>query len=141
MICSVCQEEKPSDFFYKYRSKCKDCIYARQLFIQKEKWGDDYVSKKAYMQLSKRVKHRYGITFDDANKLLIEQNNKCKICKINIEWQSKERNNTACIDHCHLSDEVRGILCHKCNLALGLFNDSLELMSEAIDYLKLYKEN
>ena len=40
------------------------------------------------------------------------------------------------VDHCHTSNEVRGILCLKCNMALGNFKDSIENLQNAIKYLK-----
>ena len=39
------------------------------------------------------------------------------------------------IDHCHTTDEVRGLLCHKCNLLIGHARDSTETLRKAIDYL------
>jgi len=40
------------------------------------------------------------------------------------------------VDHCHSSGKVRGLLCHHCNTALGKFQDSVEVLSSAIDYLR-----
>jgi len=39
------------------------------------------------------------------------------------------------IDHCHKSGEVRGSLCTKCNSGIGMFNDSIELLMSACEYL------
>ena len=40
------------------------------------------------------------------------------------------------VDHNHSTGEVRGLLCARCNTAMGLFGDSLSLMENAINYLK-----
>lgn len=39
-------------------------------------------------------------------------------------------------DHCHTSGKTRGLLCTRCNLGLGFFADNIELLEEAIKYLK-----
>lgn len=57
---------------------------------------------------------------------LKEQRGKCALC-------SKRK--ASSVDHCHTSGKVREILCNQCNLALGLFNDSPELLRAAADYI------
>lgn len=44
------------------------------------------------------------------------------------------------IDHCHTTGVRRGMLCQNCNFGLGLFHDSTELLSVAIEYLTKYRE-
>ena len=41
-----------------------------------------------------------------------------------------------CIDHCHTTSNVRGILCSKCNTGLGMFNDNIDALANAIKYLQ-----
>lgn len=62
-------------------------------------------------------------------QMLKEQNGLCLICK--KEPQKKE----LAVDHCHLTDKVRGLLCTNCNLGLGYFNEDVELLRAAIEYL------
>lgn len=59
-----------------------------------------------------------------------EQNGCCAICK------QKAR---LVIDHDHSSGLMRGLLCYTHNTALGLFNDSPELLQSAIDYIQTHK--
>jgi len=76
---------------------------------------------------------RYGVTKEDYYKLLEEQNNVCAIChKADISGRKLS------VDHCHSTGEVRGLLCSKCNTALGLLGDNIELFVEAINYLKQF---
>jgi hypothetical protein len=62
----------------------------------------------------------------------------CPICNQNAE-QVKGKGNTKngpwVIDHCHETGEFRGWLCHKCNRALGGFDDNKQILKRAVDYL------
>ena len=70
--------------------------------------------------------------------MLQDQDGKCAICK---------REESACasitkkvralaVDHCHVTGNVRGLLCRACNLGIGHFEDNLETLEEAIKYLE-----
>lgn len=96
-----------------------------------------YIYNKKYrennIELIKNQKliARYGITLEDYNNLLILQNNKCAIC-LNELKQGRSTH----VDHCHNSNKVRGLLCVKCNLALGLLKDNIEALDRIYNYLK-----
>ena len=79
-----------------------------------------------------RIKKEYGITEEDFNKLINLQNNKCSICKGELN------NKNTHIDHCHKTGKVRSLLCNKCNQAIGLFNENLEKIESAINYLRIH---
>jgi len=64
--------------------------------------------------------------------MLKEQGGGCAICG---ETKPLKGKNYLCVDHCHETGEVRGILCHACNTGLGKFKDSPELLHTAINYL------
>lgn len=66
-------------------------------------------------------------------ELMLSQNGKCAICK--CDSGINNRGDKLAVDHCHSTGKIRGLLCHKCNTALGLLKDSKENLLEAIRYL------
>lgn len=76
-----------------------------------------------------RIKTRYGISIDERDSLLTLQGNRCAICLTAISFPS------AAIDHDHVTGRVRGILCHSCNMALGLFKDNSVNLLSALKYI------
>lgn len=74
----------------------------------------------------KALLRKHNLTEEKYNAMLKAQNGKCKLC-----FSSQ----VLSIDHCHKSNVVRGILCRKCNMALGLLKDNIEVLTRAIQYL------
>jgi hypothetical protein len=70
---------------------------------------------------------RYGLTLAEYRALQARQGNVCAICR--------KRARVLCIDHCHLTGRVRGLLCPKCNSALGFCDDDPQLLRAALAYL------
>lgn len=75
---------------------------------------------------------KYGITPENYEAKLAAQAGACAICS---DGPGKGRR-YFCVDHNHETGEVRGLLCHKCNAALGLLGDSAPIVARALDYLK-----
>lgn len=65
------------------------------------------------------------------------QNNQCAICEIDVLNTEGRR---FAVDHDHITGKVRGLLCSKCNMGLGKFNDSPELIDAAIEYLEASRQ-
>jgi hypothetical protein len=127
--CKVCGVEKNIFDFYTGRKDCKDCKNAKA-----RQWRKDNPenTERHLVRMRKRSKERrYGITQEQFDKMLIDQNNKCKICSIEFKGTKFTH-----IDHCHDTKRVRGLLCNDCNLALGQFNDNADIMDNAIKYLQ-----
>lgn len=80
------------------------------------------------------LKRHYGISIEDFETLNTKQNGKCAICS-SVETNNSRTKKRLFVDHCHTTKAVRGLLCSKCNHALGLFNDDIGLLSKAILYL------
>ena len=62
---------------------------------------------------------------------------KCPICKVQDGDEFKPTWN---IDHCHATKLFRDILCWKCNAALGLINDNIEILKAAIQYIQKFNK-
>jgi hypothetical protein len=73
------------------------------------------------------LKAKYGITLDQYNRMLLDQNSQCAICHIKTKLH---------IDHDHATKRVRGLLCGLCNKSLGGFRDSVEICLNAVKYLQ-----
>ncbi len=77
------------------------------------------------MRRNSDYQKKYGITVDQWDQLFSEQGYVCAACGADkpgtkLNWHT---------DHNHLTGKVRGIVCHRCNIVLGLLGDSeLEMM-------------
>lgn len=84
---------------------------------------------------SNDLKKSYGITLNEFEELIAKQDNKCAICGKEETTIIKGKRIRLAVDHCHTTNEVRGLLCRNCNKGLGLFFDNVELLKNAINYL------
>jgi len=75
----------------------------------------------------------YGIDVDGYEKMLERQGQVCAICRQPPKGKRVER---LSVDHDHETRKVRGLLCRRCNAALGLCHDSIEWLQKAISYLR-----
>lgn len=80
---------------------------------------------------------KYNITSVEYKQLLEKQNGVCAIC-LNPERQQNRA--FLAVDHCHATGKVRGLLCSNCNRAIGLLDDSLVNIENALAYLRVNKE-
>jgi Autographiviridae endonuclease VII len=71
---------------------------------------------------------RYGISLAEYDALLAKQNGACAICR-------RRSTRMLCVDHCHVTGMVRGLLCHECNAALGYLKDDQASLVAALAYL------
>lgn len=79
--------------------------------------------------------NRYGIGVDEYDKMFSEQSGVCAICGKGETAANQYGIKRLAVDHDHKTQQIRGLLCHKCNLMLGCSEDSIETLSAAVDYL------
>jgi hypothetical protein len=105
----------------------------RELVRARAKHRYDRVGK------SMTLKHKYGITIETRNAMYVEQGGRCASCGDEIRLVRGE-GKLANVDHDHATKKVRSILCSKCNVALGLLDDSPEKILALLTYITRWKE-
>jgi len=78
------------------------------------------------------LKAKFGITKEEYIKLLLKQNYRCAICGIKQNKLSR----SLAIDHNHVTNKIRGLLCIECNFLLGKAKENIKILINAISYLK-----
>ena len=92
------------------------------------RWFKDNPDKRNHYAREWKRKNIYNITSVEVSSLLAAQDNKCGVCK-------EDFNKAPNVDHDHKTGQVRGLLCSRCNMAIGLLKDSPEILYRAIEYL------
>mgnify|MGYP001459426912 CR=1 FL=1 len=122
--CAKCKKILPIKSFHKRtlktgnvssQSRCKSCQ-----------------GKERVKYYKPNEKTRQQLRISDAFYEELMKNEHCNICGKELEKK--------CIDHCHETKKIRGVLCNNCNTALGLFKDNVEVMKDAIRYLEQPKQ-
>ena len=128
--CTKCKAEKDLSAFgkrYDYPNKllswCNDCERIRKRDNARGRLLDPEI--RAATTLKQKL-WTYGLTETEYAALVAKHNGRCAVCG---------SLDPLCIDHDHVTGMVRGLLCHHCNVGLGHFKDSPELIEKAIEYL------
>jgi hypothetical protein len=109
------------------RSICRECSNTA---------GRNYRTVHRSSVRNSKLKKLYGITANDYSALLIQQKSVCAICK-----EQCKTGRYLAVDHDHKTGKVRGLLCVRCNNAIGFLKDSITLLRNAADYLEQYLRN
>lgn len=88
-------------------------------------------------QARARVLRVYGITADDYDRKLGEQQGKCAVCRTTDPGHGHK---VFVVDHDHASGHVRGLLCRNCNSAIGLLQDDPKVIAAAAAYVKRHRQ-
>ncbi len=120
--CNKCHQELPETSFHKrtYRTgkvglqpSCKQCAHK---------------GRKKYYKPHEYMRRKFSLTEQEYSELMEVQT--CEVC-------GSDFGDKKCIDHCHKTEKIRGVLCHKCNTALGLVNDDPRILNKLSQYLEL----
>jgi hypothetical protein len=165
--CKVCGEVKPLDEFYKAtgcvdgrRGDCRSCFQAKAVAraeakpelrrIARERtatwiaenderyrqYKREYGKSDKKKQSDRRIhlRNNFGLTLEDYDRMLAEQDGGCGIC-------GDPPGKTALhVDHDHETGVVRGLLCFRCNSALGNLRDDPDIITLALVYVTRHRE-
>lgn len=150
--CMDCHDRRRSLFHLKNNVKiCKTCLVAlpgsafRASSNTSDKLRPDCTTclkKKGRVGACFR---KYGITIEQWNALYVNQDGKCGACRIPLQrhsfdgiapWAGEGR--SPCVDHCHETGAIRGMLCHWCNLTVNE-HASPEALRGCADYLERWQ--
>ena len=139
--CIRCKLSKPDTEYRFYHGKfnkhCNDCRKLNNEWYAKDKNGKRTKARAYYYSMKDRfaqyrsdlrLDRKYSLTRERWNEMLKKQDNKCGIC--GIDFKDKK----PCVDHCHVTQKIRGLLCRKCNLDLQAIEDT-EFLRKAQIYL------
>lgn len=103
-----------------------------------KKWAAENRLRQGAERNTQHIIKKVGITRENYNKMLLEHNNKCGICNKEETRRSRTAGKITrlCIDHCHKTNKIRGLICAKCNLMLSYANDCPDIMKNAEIYLR-----
>ena len=142
--CKTCGIEFPLESYYWHdrrknvrKASCPKCISNKNKVWRKEnretinaRRRELYatIPNKKHNKLLSHVKSKYGISKEEYEGVLEKQNGVCAICGGVLTRKLS-------VDHDHSTGKFRGLLCTKCNLGLGCFNDDSSLLKRAMEYL------
>lgn len=147
-VCPKCGQEKSEMEFYKdtknkdgLRSHCKDCMNAsNKRYVQDNREVSRAVHRR-YAEMHRerdraskwrhKLKSKYGLTVGQHRNMYVSQNGCCAICREPTPYDQIDT------DHDHTTGRVRGLLCRRCNLLVGLAeNRGLHLTEAILDYIQ-----
>jgi hypothetical protein len=141
--CTACKQTLPIDAFYKMATKngrkyyhqswCKECLRKKNVEYHRTPAG-------AISDMRRKLRKNHGIELESYQQMLQKQKGVCAICK-QEEKSCKTRGQGTrplSVDHDHVTGQIRGLLCSRCNAGLGNFRDDPERLREAIAYLQSF---
>jgi hypothetical protein len=95
-----------------------------------EKHRQEHGVSRSYTRM---VKKRYGLSWEEYKERISRAKGLCELCGKPF--------NKPHLDHCHDSKRIRGVLCHQCNVGIGMFMDDPDILAKAVAYLKTERDN
>ena len=104
-----------------------------------DKSNKQYLKDHPEYSRNRELKRKYKITPNEYKLMWDKQEGRCAICGNPETIRSKGKLIMLEIDHDHITNKIRGLLCGTCNKGIGIFNDSIEKLRRAISYLEGHK--
>ena len=157
--CSTCYIEKPVAEFSKQSIRqdglnitCKICLKARHDIRYKDPIkrqrirdaGARWRERNPDADADKTLRRKYGITLTQYDEMFAAQGGVCALCKRSETTNRRKRGEgreRLAVDHCHDTGRVRGLLCFKCNTAIGSLGDTEEDARKVVEYLSNSKKD
>mgnify|MGYP001571359855 CR=1 FL=1 len=132
--CYACKVVQDVTNFYRsnklyYQKECKSCTR-----IRKGKWHKTVQGKLS--TANTKLKQRFGLSLEIYERMYATQAGKCLICGVTESYLGHR----LAVDHCHITGQIRGLLCKACNIGIGVFNDNIQSLEAAIVYLRSYEK-
>lgn len=148
--CKVCNQLLPTDNFQKQGYRCRQCRSEKQkaywaslpkdIKVARQKngkyaktWRINNPEKSKMIARKTHIMRKFGITIEEYETMLLSQDSVCAICK-----NKCATGNYLAVDHNHNTQKIRALLCKNCNTAIGLFKEDINIMTNAIEYIKFH---
>lgn len=107
----------------------------REHFTERERVRyADQLARNVDHNRAKNLRRNYGLTVEQYDSMYRSQNGVCAICsKVNVIGRR------LAVDHNHATGQVRQLLCHNCNSAIGHAKESVEILKKTIAYLEKHQ--
>jgi hypothetical protein len=112
--------DKQSKYHKKWKSEHKE---------EYREYNRKWVSNNRDKQKASNLKHKYDMKLSEFNLMRELQGDRCIVCDAGFTT-------SPCVDHCHVTGKVRGLLCATCNLMLGYAQDDPSILRRAAEYLE-----
>jgi hypothetical protein len=86
------------------------------------------------------LRRKYGISLADRDGMIARQDGRCAACGCSSPGRKSRSGGLGdwIVDHCHTKRHVRAIICHPCNVVLGLVKDDPAKLRGLADYVERY---
>lgn len=136
--------ERQREYARAYRERNRDRIRAKQraryaakkelIYAQSREWKAQNPERAALLLRRSALRLKYGIELEDYDRMLAAQNGGCAVC------HAPPNGKYLHVDHDHRTGMVRGLLCQRCNMALGLLEHDSERLFSASRYLLAHSD-
>ncbi len=104
--------------------------------LRRARFTPEEKRRVAETERNRRLVNNFGITAQQYDAMLAEQNGVCAICRKTDGWVGHPSRGRLHVDHDHVTGRVRGLLCSCCNVTLGSLSDDPERIERMLEYVR-----